>query len=78
MYSKHVCVCVYSMHVRIVSTRFRYAGPEEDKPRDMELLDFVTHSPQSNSFLSAYTQDPELAWLWTTKRRRIVFNSKVS
>jgi hypothetical protein len=51
-------------------------GPEEDSPRDMECLDFVTHSPQSASFLPSLSRDSDLAMLWTgSKRRRIMFTS---
>ena len=50
-------------------------GPEEDSPKDMECLEFVSHSPQSAGFLPSLSRDTDLAKLWNSKRRRIMFTS---
>ena len=62
--------------IEIIDIIYTIVGPEEDSPRDMECLDFVTHSPQSASFLPSLSRDSDVAMLWTgSKRRRIMFTS---
>ena len=40
------------------------AGPEEDTPRSMEVIEFVSHSPQSRHFQTSYFHNLEQAELW--------------
>ena len=43
---------------------FPIPGPEEDIPRSMEVIDFVSHSPQSRHFQTSYFHNLEQAELW--------------
>ena len=43
---------------------FHILGPEEDIPRSMEVIEFVSHSPQSRHFQTSYFHNLEQAELW--------------
>lgn len=39
-------------------------GPDDDEPKNLELLDFVCHSPNSKSFRQSFSFDYETAIKW--------------